>query len=596
MTDGPRGLVVSDAFVDYLEDLRETCPPNDVLAAEHGSAAENGHSQNTTMSETNTTEAKQATDIADRRMNRRQFVAAAGAAAAAAASAGTASGQSTGTDTGEENMVPNFSSEYTPAPWIPGSVTVGTHRGDMPVLGYIGNNDSDDEFSELGDFGAVVAPRVDDSTPHNPIRFNASNITSEEFSTFPRGETYDDDGDSSTDEVPVSALDSVHWTTDASGSAGTVSVSDSDGSLVVETSSQTSGDVASATFSDFTISDGEARRILQLVLGVNTLESGTVVTVRVTDGSGLSTEAVIDPSADTAATSTIATAQGDVVYQVQLGELTNGTDLDTIEELEVEVAEGNASLRFDGINLERTAKWQFGERESLNSDDEVVTNAVTEPAGETGVTDLEGLLSDFGEAVVVEQLKYDVEFRASQLPATAVDATTYEPARDSSSLGMRSIIGFEFPSGAYEVSVSLEKLMGQVRHPSDWYQRVGFNAGLSEIPDLGDESDISWTDATSTFTDGSYGSGGEDDGDEVEVTNTVDSGNVIAFYSDIRGSDKKIINAMVTKAGSGGGVAPSSGGSFMASPLGWLTAGVTGVSVAVLGWYKGIKGGNSGGA
>ena len=46
MSDGPRGLVVSDRFVEYLQNFRERYPLDIELAQKYGVPAGNGHFRN----------------------------------------------------------------------------------------------------------------------------------------------------------------------------------------------------------------------------------------------------------------------------------------------------------------------------------------------------------------------------------------------------------------------------------------------------------------------------------------------------------------------------------------------------------------------
>ncbi|GAB7011789.1 hypothetical protein JCM18549_00600 [Halolamina salina] len=177
---------------------------------------------------------------------------------------------------------------------------------DMGELDYVDNDGNIKSFTE--EFGAVLAepPEADDET-HNPVGFHPSEIDTSEYTAFPRDVTRTNaDGE----EEPVSALDAQEWTTDASSTAGSITVGDAEDALTVSTSSQTSGDVASATFSNFTIDSGEQRKMLQLVLDVNTLEASAVVNVKAVDAGGASVVTTIDSAADSAAESTIATTQG----------------------------------------------------------------------------------------------------------------------------------------------------------------------------------------------------------------------------------------------------------------------------------------------
>ncbi|MFD1601030.1 hypothetical protein [Halobellus rarus] len=582
MTWSPTGIVVGEQFADYVSRLRET----------YDHAADGGNVHSTVpMPETHTDDAQtqdytdafleaahyarpEAVDFAipsisiNQDVTRRTFLAGVGAAAATAATAGVGAAQ-------ETEGVPNFDSEYTPIPHVKGAKwRVGSHdASEMGSLDYVDNDGNVQSFTD--EFGAVLAPDPDDEDePHNPVGFHPSRIQSSEYTAFPRGETYDEDGDGEAN-TDVRAVDATHWTTDESGSAGTITVEDADDdALSISTSGQTSGDVATATFSDFTIDSGEARKTIQLVLDVDTLESGAVVDVEVVDAGGASVVASIDPSADATADGTIATEQGTgIVYQVEIGELPDGTTLDTLEELVVSVSEANAGVTFHGINLELDSEWTFGTREVYDSEEEkVLEETLVEPAGMTWITSLSSLTEQFGSATIVD-LEYEIEVRASEGPISNWDVEVTDAERSESAKNYHLVGGLEIPGGLYEVDVvSAGTLVDEVRHPDDVYQGVEYAHDLSELPTLEDVDDVEWTDATTVFTS-------NDMDTEVEVSTTVTAGDTIGLNYDLQ-ENNDIVNAMVGSAG-GGGVAPASGGGFMSSIWGWVTAGVTGIAAAL---------------
>ena len=584
MTWTPTGIVVGEAFADYVQRLRNTY--------NHAADGGNVHSSET-MPEAHTDDAQtpdyrdafleaahyarpEAVDFAipsismNRQMSRRAFLATAAATGATVATVGVGAAQ-------ETEGVPKFASEYTPIPHVEGAqFRVGSHDAEeMASLEYVDNDGNVKSFAD--EFGAVLAPDPEDDTePNNPVGFHPSNIESEEYTAFPRGETYDDDGDDSTDEVPVRAVDATHWTTDESGSAGTISVSDADNdALSISTSGQTSGDVATATFSDFTIDSGEARKTIQLVLDVDTLESAAVVDISVVDASSNSVTATIDPDADSSADATIATAQGTgIVYQVEIGQLPDGTSLDTLEELTVEVSEANAGVTFHGINLELDSEWNFGTTENYDSeDDEVVEETLVEPQGMTWITSLSSLTEQFGSATI-RDLEYKVEVQASEAPIDNWDVEVTDAERSQSAKNYHMVGGLKLPGGLYAVDVvSAGTLVDEVRHPDDVYQSVEYAHGLSELPTLEDVDGVEWTDATSVLTGGDMDT-------EVEVSTTVTAGDTIGLNHDLQ-ENAEIVNQMVGSAGGGGAAPMSGGGGFMSSIWGWLTAGATGILGAV---------------
>jgi hypothetical protein len=490
-----------------------------------------------------------------------------GALAAGAAGLATAAG--VGTVAAQSSTVLDFSSDLTPAPWLTGTATIETVTPEMSDLGYI--NDSGETVS-LSDSGGVVASREDADTPHNPTRIRADLIDSTEYTAFPRGETYDESGDGDAD-TDIRAVDATHWTVDNSSTAGSLSVADADGdALRVSTTGQTSGDTAVATFSDFTIGDGEARRYLQLVANVDLLEAGAIVTVRVRDAASNTVEAMIDPSGDTSNANIIAAAQGDgIAYQTQLGELTGGPNLDTIEELEIEVAEANADVVFEGINLERESRWSFGTREFVNADDDLETKTMREPVGYTGIASVDDLRETFPDADI-NSVEYDVEFRAEETPSDWWDLKVSTAERSDYPQRLEIAGGFEIPT-AYELSISISDLYGMRTLAASRYDAWEFATGLDELPDLDDVEDISWTSRTESIRNGDLEA-------EQNLASTPTSDSVTGISINLQLEDDEV-SSMTRAAGGGGGAAFSEGGGFLSTLVGKVTAVIMGLAGAL---------------
>lgn len=612
-----------DAWSDYLEELREAWPADPELERKYGVAAGNGRflidmSENTTddngQIETDYEDdylaaaqfaTPEAVEFAPRaaaqfnkQMGRRAFLAGVGATAAAGM-AGTAAGQEGTPEIPTGEVTPEFGSDFTPAPWIRATTTVAEHTPELlndDGEGELMFDDNNGEPSDLTESGVVIADRDDEDSPHNPVSFVATDIISDELQDFPRGVTYDSDGDGE-DDSDVRAVDATHWSVDEANTAGTMTVEDaSDGGLHVTTSSQGSGDVAVATFNDFTIDSNEAKKFLQLFEDIDVLESGVVVTFRLTDSAGTTVTATIDPSADESTGSVIAnqTATGDV-YQRQLGEFTNGTDLDTIESLEIEVAEANADLTIMGLNLEREGAYEIGRQEFINSDDELDAETITEPRARTSYISLTGESDPDSETALLTTLpdarvynvEYDTEIRTAELPSDAIDAEVVVPDRSDYDKEFHLVGGFDLGSLTenYDVSISPVGLYGKVRHPSSRYLTAQFAKGLSEIPTLDDTEDISWTDSTNTFENGDH----RDGGDEVEMSASISGSAITGFWMEIQ-EDDSIIREMVKPAGGGGAPPQPEGGGFLSTIIGKVTAVGTG-TVGALGLAKLLGGG-----
>ena len=532
----PDGIHLSEAAREYLTAFRRRFPRNNRFG-NHGLAAGNGRFQPMTDIHTDsdaqtyqdahleaahhaspntitwTYLVSESQSPISKKVGRRAFMAAAGATVAAGM-AGGAAAQSGGGQL-------NFDYDLLSDPWISADVTVETHEPDFEPFDYIADDESVQSLA-----GATLADREDEETPHNPNRIRADLIDIDDYRRFPADLTTTNSDD---EEVDASALDAEFWTTDESGSSGTISVTETDDALNIAATGQAAGDTATATFADFTISDGEQRRVLQLVANVNTLAADAVVSVRVVDAGGNEVVATIDSSADSSADDVIATAQGQGhIFQTQLGDMPGGPDLDTIEEVVVEVAEADADVTFHGFNLESASRWQFGQRERVNSDDELVTETIYEQTGWFGITDLSTLYdTDRFANAVLEEVRYDAAFRVSELPSSYVEFQFEDSGRSDFDRRMRYVYNFEFPN-AYSLSITLNTWYDEVvfQYPSDRYMAMEVATGLSEQVELDGTDDIEWTSRTSTYTGGS-------EGDDIELSGTPSSDSILTLHGDV---------------------------------------------------------------
>ena len=126
--------------------------------------------------------------------------------------------------------------------------------------------------------------------------------------------------------------------------------------------------------------------------------------------------------------------------------------------------------------------------------------------------------------------------------------------------------GFDLPS-AYELSIELDDLNDTQAHPSSRYRAAEIDTTLDEIPTLDDVDDIEWTSRSDSF-DG-------DIGDEIELSSTVDSSDVIGFHFDLNVEDD--VAEEMSMAPGGGGAAFDDNGGLMSTIRGWALAIGTGI-------------------
>lgn len=452
-----------------------------------------------------TTDGDQSTEL-DCNLTRRRALQMTALAAAATAGVGAGAG-SVLAAFGDEDL--DHASDYAHDPHIGGSVTVETHESDFGALDYIADDGS---TTSLREDGYVIAEEDDPDTPHNPVTLAASGFVTEEYTAFPRGAKYDSDGDGDVDadDDGVRVVDATHWTKDAAGSAGTGSISDgSSDTLVVSTSSQTSGDTMVFEFdlstvadSDQTITDGMSRLFLQAVSDITTLESGVTVEFAVIDSGGTEVTATYDPAGDTSTVGVMANAAGDSqVGQESIGALEDdaAVTLADIQKVQIRVNDANAEFTIQGLNLERSSKWEYGSQEYLDADSNVDTQTITEPSGNFSITDLASLGTAFDDAKI-KNVTYDVEQRASELPLDKQHVRledlgdAYDRPHE-----IEIVYQFEAPS-AYELDVSHGGFNDVATFPGRRYLKVEAASGVAELEGWDDVDDVAWTERTGDYS------------------------------------------------------------------------------------------------
>lgn len=465
----------------------------------------------------------------------------------------------------------NHEAGAAPQAGISTDVTVAVHdRANMSALEYENNSgaveklpatlNSSDDVDDLG-------------TGHvNSYALTATDIEFDDAGEFPRKS----EGDNA-----ASALDASEWTTDTSGTAGSASVSDVTTAPSVEavelsTSSQTSGDVAVFTYSNFSITSDIEKRYLQVAADVDTLDSGASVEMRAYDSDGDYVNiTAADPSASEGSATVLAngTGEGDVL-QEQVGQLTiqgsgDGT-MGEIENLTVRTEDADATLQFAMLNAEKTGEYTFGEKNvDTDDEDDLETETITEPHGQFRVNDLGAMGSAFDQATI-HGLTMPVTFTVSELPDEDVNASyTKASSYPAFEFMFESYYRIQLPS-AYDLSYANAELADTVSVPSGRYETVEYSEGVGDT----DFSDIdSWTSVADQYSS---------EGDDVTLDDTIQPGQEIAIHYQypVTDDEKSALEATGMIGGpvgdSGGGPAdwPVIGG--VISTLGGVWAWVTG--------------------
>jgi hypothetical protein len=411
-----------------------------------------------------------------------------------------------------------------------------------------GHTNYEDNSGEVAELPATV-----NSSVANPAHYQPTDLNTSAYGEFPRKS--EESGDNE-----ASALDASEWSTDATGSAGSVSVNDvttapNVDAVEVTASSQSAGDNALATYDNFTISSDGDKRYFSLVLDVDSIDAGAEVNVMANDSDGDYVVAHIDPDDDASTGNVIANESGEgYIFQQRVGDMAtkgNGDgSIDEITELTVGVQDGNADVEIAAVNLEANSPWDFGDRRAdWDSDDSNETEAVHQwnQSEALALTDMNTVDTAFDDGEV-RDLTVPMQFKSS-LQSEADDYerwnVSYEDAEEFAAYDTR-INDYRrlHLESAYDLSYADAELRDTVEVPSSRYQTVEYATGVGTT----NFSEISYTDATS-----SYGSLGDD----VTVATGLSAGDQVALHYDYVATSEEVENMRAT----GGGGAPMQGGS-----------------------------------
>lgn len=440
----------------------------------------------------------------------------------------------------------NYDASTVHDPEIPATLTKDVHRvGDWTPTQY------------EGDSGNVRTLNASlNQSQANPVAVVATDINASDFGEFPRK---NDDGNA------ASALDASEWTKSGSAS-GKLTISDtttapSVDAVQVSTSSMTSGDVAVAEYSNFSIDSDADKRFGQFGVDVATLDASTHAEVRVVDGDGDYKSFVIDPDNATDDADVLANSTGEgFVSQQQLGEMTtasvSGSDgtFDNIEAVHVRVTEGDLDASFALINVEKMGRYQFGEQAYDEDDDgqKDETRTIYEPTGQYAITGYDSLKSSFAGADV-HNTEQALEFHASNLTSETDAHVEFSTAGDYPDFAFIADVYYrlELPS-AYDLSYQNAKLTDTVNLPSGRYQSVEVAEGVgdTEFEDIS-----SWTSVKSQYSS---------QGANVTLDSTIQPGQQIAVHYEYPVTSDEQGN-MMAQGGVAGQFQQGGGGGFLSN-------------------------------
>ncbi len=328
----------------------------------------------------------------------------------------------------------------------------------------------------------------------NPFTFALTDVNFTQAGEFPRKS----EGDNA-----ASALDASEYTT----SGATMSdVSTAPGVDAVEFAASASGD--SATYDNFSITSDAEKRYFQAIFDVS--ESGaSEVTVTIHDATDGDTATVYlyDADGNTSDANVAANTTGEgKAIQVQMGKLTASGGDGTIDEIGQFVISANGAANVDAsaINLEKTGKWNFGERyvntDTSDDDEDLETETIYQATGPISVHSVTTMGSTFDDADI-KGLSFPAHFEAKHLASDDVDVAV-QSGSDAGYPGWdkQSDIYYRITlPDAYDLSYSNVELKADQKYTETHYKTVEYAEGTGDtaFDDIGDSE---WSGITSSFS------------------------------------------------------------------------------------------------
>jgi hypothetical protein len=376
-------------------------------------------------------------------------------------------------------------------PTTSGEVTIQSYNVSWDPIQYENNN------------GELVAhPSHVNESVDNPYSFVATDIEVADYGTFPRKSA--ESGNS------ASALDASEWSTSVSDTSNTaLSTSDVETAPGVDAvniatgGSMGSGDTATATYSNFSVTSDEKKRYLQVAMDVNQLDSGATVDVRVVDENGDYYAAEVNPSRSSGE-DLIGSAQGEgYVFQRQLGDMELVADgdgtFDNIEKTEVVIVEGDADVSVTAVNAQKMSTWDLGTQlKDTNGDGELEETTLKEVSspGAVSITSLDSMGQTFQKGIV-HDLTIDFASNRSDRDADEIVTNFNQTDQRPGYYGTATIyVPTGLPS-AYELSYASVQTSHTQSFLSDRYIEVSYAEGVG---DTAPKNISSWTDITSSYS------------------------------------------------------------------------------------------------
>ena len=400
----------------------------------------------------------------------------------------------------------------------------------------------------------------------NPVSFVPTDLNETDWRLFPHA------------KEDVSAVaDEGDWSTTTGASVTDSSTASGVEALnVASNGSMTSGDTATATFSNFSITSDAEKRYLQLGLDVNTLDAGANVEFRAVDADGDYVAAEIEPDNSSGeAFITNATGEG-FIYQRQIGKMAvagSGDDsLSEIQQVEIVFSDADADVDVALLNADKLSPYDLGEQKAQNdSDENLETLDITEKKtpGALALTGLDTLGNDLTDDAVIHGLTLDI----IEEPATQADDNVFVNATRTD----------KYPgyAGTVEIAVRMEA--------EDAYDRSIANAVLRDTQSVTSDRLVSVEYAEGVKSDGAVDQDYLDnrtlsdmtgqyssEGADVQLDSSLNQGSAVLTVYKFKLTDDQLS----AYEGGAGGTGGKSAGGFGGIPL------IGGIIVALLGFLR----------
>jgi hypothetical protein len=455
---------------------------------------------------------------------------------------------------GEGNTAINYGSDHADDVWI---------EEDQATIAVHDRAEFDSGLNYWDDSGErAMLPAELNESKNNTYEFRADALDDDDLRSFPRANDSD------------RTVDADEWTKDASGTAGSLTVTNvtpHDGVEAVEisTSSQSSGDRATFTYALDEHLDDPAKRTIFVIANVDTLDTDAVVDIEAVDADGDYKEAEINGSQDSDRVDVVAngTAEG-VLYQSKLSDLSTNTtagdgSFDEVAEVRVNISDADAAVQFTSLDVGRKTNVSIATKTMDDGDTETIEQNAD--GGWIATDSLDTLPAMLDDARIndlrVKGIQYGIE------DVESGDVSAQYPSADAypnfnAKLDYYARIKVPAPIDVTHSGLELRAEQGLV---TERYNAYEYAEGVGDT-EFSDISSSSWTDETDNL---------EGDEEEITLDDTISTGEEIAIHFKPLLLEDEESDLKKTGTGGGGGFWGGSGGGPLGTLVNTVAAGAT---------------------